>query len=235
MNRTVNKLSLITLSVALLANFYGCHKKQPQPVITDDEPIEIIIDQPAVKPVEKSKIAYSHLAQPLPYNKTDDIWINDNDYYQYGFFGQCTWFAYGAFYGHYGYKPVDLTVNADSFAQAIVETHPGKFTSSAQPVQGKDMCIVFSCSDDWGHTGVVTDFDGTEITYMDGNIMELVNEDNLLEDDAICEYSGQEVYILARNTTHIHIDGQTANWRKVTTSYEKFCKKFPHTVFAIEK
>ena len=235
MNKTLKRISLISITVALVASFYGCHKKKNEEPDISDDPVIIDDPVPIDNPQKESRIIYSHLSQPLPYGDNEKIWIDDNDYYTTGYFGQCTWFAYGVFYGYYGYKPVDLTGMADSFAEDIVETYPRKFKAANQPVVGKDMCIVFSCCDDWGHTGVITNFDGTNITYMDGNIMQLIKKSELLDDDAICQYLDDGIYILARNTTHIHIDGEIANWRTVTTTYEKFTSKFPHTKYAIPK
>ena len=106
-------------------------------------------------------------------NWNSDAWtVQVNPYSAGGWYGQCTWFAWGRFYEIYGYSPGFLG-NGVTCAPDLVKNHPDKFESSTTPKAG----AVFSCSNTypWGHTGIVMEFDGTNITIQEANLDGVTN------------------------------------------------------------
>ena len=97
------------------------------------------------------------------FNNTE-AWVTKNPYARAGLYGQCTWFAWGRFYEIYGYSP-GFTGDGWKCVDQLVAAHPDKFKKSSTPVAG----AVFSTLGH-NHVGIVIAFDGTNITFQDGNL-----------------------------------------------------------------
>lgn len=98
-------------------------------------------------------------------NKT--AWTSPNNPYAPGFYGQCTWFAWGRFYEIYGFSP-GFTGNGVECARQTVKAHPDKFELSNTPKVG----AVGSAERTYpyGHVFIVTGIDGDKITIQEGNL-----------------------------------------------------------------
>ena len=94
-----------------------------------------------------------------------EAWITENPYSQAGFYGQCTWFAWGRFYEIYGYSPGFLG-DGNQCVWQLLETHPDKFVFSKTPIPG----AVGSSDFNHNHVFIVTDVKGDMITIQDGNM-----------------------------------------------------------------
>ena len=96
-----------------------------------------------------------------------------NPYDASGYWGQCTWFAWGRFYEIYGYSP-GFVSSGKFCAEELVNAHPDEFElSSDEPKAG----AIFSCggggratSAQHGHVGVVISYDGNTIVTDEGNV-----------------------------------------------------------------
>ena len=96
-----------------------------------------------------------------------------NPYDASGYWGQCTWFAWGRFYEIYGYSP-GFVSSGKFCAEELVNAHPDEFElSSDEPKAG----AIFSCggggratSAEHGHVGVVISYDGNTIVTDEGNV-----------------------------------------------------------------
>ena len=96
-----------------------------------------------------------------------------NPYDASGYWGQCTWFAWGRFYEIYGYSP-GFVSSGKFCAEELVNAHPDEFElSSDEPKAG----AIFSCggggratSAEHGHVGVVIPYDGNTIVTDEGNV-----------------------------------------------------------------
>lgn len=91
-------------------------------------------------------------------------WGLNNPYSLGGYYGQCTWFAWGRFFDIYGYSP-GFTRNGNQCVDQLIRAHPDKFKKSTTPKTG----AVFSAIGK-NHVGIVIAWDGTNITIQEGNL-----------------------------------------------------------------
>lgn len=64
-----------------------------------------------------------------------EAWITLNPYAMNGYYGQCTWFAWGRFYEIYGYSP-GFTGDGWNCVDQLVAAHPDTFVKSMMPSPG---------------------------------------------------------------------------------------------------
>ena len=91
-----------------------------------------------------------------------DAWVTKNPYAQAGLYGQCTWFAWGRFYG---FSP-GFTGNGYSCVAQLLATHPDKFEFSLIPKVG----AVGSSDVAHNHVWIVVGVEGEKITIQEGNL-----------------------------------------------------------------
>ena len=111
----------------------------------------------------------------VPNLSNSDVYLYNNPYYKSKktLIGQCTWFAWGAFYEIYGFDP-GFRGNGGICVDQLLQKHPDKFVQGSIPVVGS----VFSEKREkgaCGHVGIVVDTDGDSYTIIEGNSSKIWN------------------------------------------------------------